>query len=66
MPTTVKLDEKMVQEAVKLGNFKTTQEAMNMALTEFVERRNRLHILELAGKIEFRPDWDYQKMRTRR
>ncbi len=66
MPTTLKLDEKMVEEAVKLGNFKTKQEAMNVALAEFVQRRNRLRILELAGKIEFRPDWDYKKMRGKR
>ena len=63
MPTTLKLDEKLVEEAVKLGNFKTKQEAMSVALAEFVQRRNRLRILELAGKIEFRPDWDYKKMR---
>jgi hypothetical protein len=63
MPTILKLDEKMVEEAVKLGNFKTKQEAMSVALAEFVQRRNRLRILELAGKIEFRPDWDYKKMR---
>jgi len=61
--TTVKLNEKMVEEAVRLGNFKTKQEALNVALSEFVERRNRLRILELAGKIDFRPDWDYKKMR---
>ena len=63
MATNVKLNEKMVEEAVRLGNFKTKQEALNVALSEFVERRNRLRILELAGKIEFRPDWDYKKMR---
>ena len=63
MATTVKLNEKMVEEAVRLGNFKTKQEALNVALSEFVERRNRLRILELAGKIDFRPDWDYKKMR---
>ena len=63
MATTVKLNEKMVEEAVRLGNFKTKQEALNVALSEFVERRNRLRILDLAGKIEFRPDWDYKKMR---
>jgi len=61
--TNVKLNEKMVEEAVRLGNFKTKQEALNVALSEFVERRNRLRILELAGKIDFRPDWDYKKMR---
>jgi len=61
--TNVKLDDKMVEAAVKLGNFKTKQEALNVALAEFVARRNRLRILELGGKIEFRPDWDYRKMR---
>jgi len=66
MATNVLVDDKMVEEAVKLGNFKTKQEAMNVALTEFVQRRNRLRILELAGKIEFRPDWDYKKMRGKR
>ena len=66
MPTNLKLDEKMVKEAVKLGNFKTEQEALNAALSEFVQRRNRLRILELAGKIEFDPNWDYKKMRGKR
>lgn len=66
MPTSLKLDDKMVEEAVKLGNFKTKQEALNAALTEFVQRRNRLRILELAGKIDFDPHWDYKKMRGKR
>ncbi len=66
MPTKVKLDEKMVAEAVRLGNFKTRQEALNRAVAEFVQRRNRLRILELAGKIEFWPGWDYKKMRGKR
>ena len=66
MATSVKLDERMVEEAVRLGNFKTKQEAVNVAVSEFVARRNRLRILELGGKIEFRPDWDYKKLRGKR
>ena len=66
MVTNVKLDDKMVEAAVKLGNFKTKQEALSVALFEFVARRNRLRILELGGKIEFRPDWDYKKLRGKR
>ena len=62
----LKLDEKLVEEAVRLGNFKTKQEALGVALSEFVARRNRLRILELGGKIEFRPDWNYKKMRGKR
>ena len=42
------------------------QEAVNTALAEFVSRRQRLRILDLAGKIAFDPKWDYKKMRRRR
>ncbi|MGD0412856.1 MAG: type II toxin-antitoxin system VapB family antitoxin [Verrucomicrobiota bacterium] len=66
MLTRLKLDDKMVEEAVKLGNFKTKEQALNAALTEFVQRHNRLRILELAGKINFDPGWDHKKMRGKR
>ena len=66
MPASLKFVDKMVEEAVKLGNFKTKQEALNAALAEFVQRHNRLRILELAGKIDFDPAWDYKKMRGKR
>jgi Arc/MetJ family transcription regulator len=66
MPTNLKLDDRLIAEAVKLGPFKTKQEAVNTALAEFVARRNRLRLLELAGQIEFDPAWDYKRMRGRR
>jgi len=65
MPTSVKLNDKMVEEAVKLGGFKSKEQALNAALKEFVGRHNRLHILELAGKIDFDPQWDYKKLRAK-
>ncbi len=55
----------MIAEAVKLGQFRTKQEAVNAALAEFVARRNRLRILELAGQMQFAPGWDYKRMRRR-
>ena len=61
-----RLNDKLVEEAVKLGNFKTKNEAMNAAVAEFVQRRNRLRILELARKINFDPAWDYKKVRGAR
>jgi len=66
MLANLKLNDKMVEEAVKLGKFKTKEQALNAALSEFVQRRNRLRILELAGRINFDPDWDYKKMRAKR
>lgn len=66
MPTNLKLDDRMIDQAVKLGKFRTKQEAVNAALAEYVARRNRLRILDLAGQIDFDPDWNYKRMRKRR
>ena len=66
MPTNLKLDDKLITTVVKMGGFETKQEAVNAALAEFVARRNRLRILELGGQIDFRPDWNYKRMRRRR
>jgi hypothetical protein len=60
------LDDQLIEEAVKLGGFKTKQQAVNGALAEFIQRRQRQKILELEGKIQFDPGWDYKKMRSRR
>ncbi|MCX6929522.1 MAG: type II toxin-antitoxin system VapB family antitoxin [Verrucomicrobia bacterium] len=66
MPTNLKLDDKLIAATVALGNFKSKQEAVNTALAEFVHRRQRRRILDLAGKIAFDPKWDYKKMRRGR
>ena len=66
MPTNLKLDDKLIEATVKLGNFKSKQQAVNTALAEYVQRRQRLRILDLAGKIAFDPKWDYKKLRRRR
>jgi Arc/MetJ family transcription regulator len=66
MPTNLKLDDRLVDETVKLGQFKTKQQAVNTALAEYVHRRQRLRILELGGKVDFVPDWNYKKMRRKR
>lgn len=66
VPTNLKLNDKLIEETVKLGNFRSKQEAVNTALAEFVQRRQRLRILELEGKIDFDPDWNHKKMRRGR
>jgi Arc/MetJ family transcription regulator len=66
MPTNLKLDDRLIEATVKLGNFKSKQQAVNAAMAEFVQRRQRLRILDLGGKIDFDPKWDYKKMRRSR
>ena len=64
--TNLKLDDDLIAQTVKLGRFKTKQEAVNTALAEFVKKRQRQRILSLGGQIDFDEGWDYKKMRRGR
>ena len=66
MPTNLKLDDRMVAEAVKLGRHKTKREAVGAALAEYVRRRRQSRIEDLYGVIEYPPDWDPRAMRGSR
>ena len=66
MATNLAIDQKLLSEALKIGGFKTTKEAVNEALREFIQQRKRLQILELSGKIDFDPGYDYKQQRGRR
>jgi Arc/MetJ family transcription regulator len=64
--TKLKLDEGLIEKAVKLGRFKTKEKAVNTAVAEFIQRRQRRLILDLSGKIQFDTQWDYKRMRRGR
>ena len=66
MATNLALDAKLLEKAMKIGKFRTKKETVNLALKEFIERREQKKISTLEGKIDFREDWDYKKDRTRR
>jgi len=63
MATNLKIDDKLLADALKLGGFKTKKEAVNKALEEFVQHKRRLQVLEMEGKIEYFDDYDYKKAR---
>jgi hypothetical protein len=63
MATNLAIDDKLIDEARRVGNYKTKKEAVTAALDEFIRRRKQLQILDLFGTIDFDPDYDYRKMR---
>jgi Arc/MetJ family transcription regulator len=65
MRTNIILDDNLVQEAFKYSNAKTKKDLIHLALKEFVEKRRRLNLLDLEGKIEFFEDYDHKKLRER-
>ena len=66
MATNLELDDALILEAKRLGNFSTKREAVTAALEEFVQRRKQLGILELIGKVEYFDDFDPRELRRKR
>lgn len=65
MATNLAIDIDLLNEAVKVGKHKTKKEAVNQALKEYILRRKQSGIVQLFGKIDFDPDYDYKKARKR-
>ncbi|MGV3278739.1 type II toxin-antitoxin system VapB family antitoxin [Rickettsiales bacterium LUAb2] len=56
--TNIELDEKLVDEAIKLSNKKTKKEVVNYALVELINKLKRQKILELQGKVNWEGNLD--------
>jgi len=63
---TLNLDETLLNEALQLTNLTTQEELLNLALQEFVRLRKKKNLLDLAGKIQFAPDFDHKALRETR
>ena len=63
MRTNIVLDDKLVEEALKYSQAKTKKDLLHEALKEYVENRRRKDVSQLRGKIAFREDYDYKKLR---
>jgi Arc/MetJ family transcription regulator len=57
MPTNLGIDDKLVEQAKRLGKHKTKKEAVNAALEEYVRKRRVEGLIELFGTIDFREDF---------
>jgi len=63
MRTNIVLDDDLMAKAFKYSGAKTKKELINEALEELIAARQRLDIRKLRGKIAFREDYDYKKLR---
>lgn len=63
MATNIELNEKLLAKAMMLGGMRTKKEAVNEALSEYVQRREQLKVLDFFGTVELDPDYDYKKQR---
>jgi Arc/MetJ family transcription regulator len=66
MPTNLAIDDELLKQALDAGGFRTKRETVNQALREFIQRRKRLELLKLVGRIDYDPGYDYKSERRRR
>jgi Arc/MetJ family transcription regulator len=65
MPTNLALDDRLIDQARKVGRHKTKKDAVTAALREYILRRKQLKILDLVGTIDYDPAYDYKALRRR-
>lgn len=70
MQITLDLDESLLNEALQLTKLTTQEELVTVALQEFVRSQSvslpllscKNSLLDLAGKIQFTPEFDYKAL----
>ena len=65
MATNLALDDKLINQAQKVGRHKTKKEAVTAALKDYIAHKKQMEIVDLFGTIDFDKDFDYKKARKR-
>ena len=65
MATNLSIDTELLETALKTGGLKTKKATVNLALKEFIQRRQNASILSLFGSITYDADYDYKAVRQR-
>ena len=66
MATNLALDDRLIDEARRLGAHPSKRAAVNAALAEYVARRRQAKVLDLVGAVPYAPDYDPKALRKRR
>ena len=65
MATNLAIDDKLLEEAQRVGGHRTKKATVTEALEEYIRRRKQVGIVSLFGKVETDPTYDYKKQRRR-
>ena len=63
MATNLAIDDKLIEEARRLGEHKTKKEAVTTALEQYIRRHRQLQLLNDFGTVDFDPSYDYKAWR---
>ena len=63
MATFLNIDEALLQEALSFDHQTTAEAIVETALREYIQRRQRLKVVDLFGTIDYEQDYDYKQQR---
>lgn len=66
MATNLAIDDRLIEEARRIGKHVTKKAAVSQALEEYIQRHKQLQIRELFREIDFDPEYDYKEQRAKR
>lgn len=66
MPTNLAIDDRLLEEAQKIGGQRTKKATVTEALQEYIRHRKQEKILRLFGTVEFDPKYDHKAQRRKR
>ena len=65
MATNLAIDDRLLEEALRVGGHRTKKDTVTEALEEYIRRRKQGRILNLFGKMDLDPRYDYKQQRRR-
>jgi len=65
MATNLSIDPNLIDRALEVSGERTKKAAVTKALEEFIARRRQKRLLNLMGKLEWHPSYDYKSERSR-
>jgi len=65
MATNLAIDDKLLNEALRVGGHQTKKATVTEALEEYIRRRKQNRVIDLFGKIDFDPTYNYKRQRRK-
>ncbi|HPO16802.1 MAG TPA: type II toxin-antitoxin system VapB family antitoxin [Candidatus Hydrogenedentes bacterium] len=63
MPTNLAIDDRLIEEAQKVGGHKTKKAAVTAALQNYITQQRQLEVLNLFGTVDFDSTYDHKTLR---
>ena len=66
MAANFTIDNRLLESAFLISGLKTPKETLNLALEEFIKRRQTENLIKIFHSIDYDSGYDYKTMRNRK